>query len=265
MPRPSRCRRVCAEPAYDCFVPEGIPCGGCVVLGMDEYEAIRLIDLEQLNQIECAARMDISRTTVAEVYASARRKLADCLVNGRPLRIEGGNYRLCEGAAAGCPGERCPSPHSEKQTVMTKGSRIMRIAVTYENGSIFQHFGHSSEFKVYDTEDGQITASQVVGTNGSGHGALATLLQDLKVDALICGGIGGGAQTALAQAGIELYGGVSGDADAAVRALLAGTLEYQASPRCSGHEHGHGHGHHCGGGGHHCGEDRQGCAGNGCH
>lgn len=139
----------------------------------------------------------------------------------------------------------------------------MRIAVTHENGSIFQHFGHSSEFKVYDTADGEITASQVVSTNGSGHGALATLLRDLKVDALICGGIGGGAQTALAQAGIRLYGGVSGDADDAVRALLAGSLDYQASPQCSGH--GHAHGHSCGSGEHHCREDRQGCAGNGCH
>lgn len=263
MPRPSRCRRVCAEPAYDRFVPEGIPCGGCTVLGLDEYETIRLIDLEQLSQSECAARMDISRTTVAEVYGAARRKIADCLVNGRPLRIEGGNYRLCDGMAAGCPGGRCPDSSPGNQTVMTKGSRIMRIAVTHENGSIFQHFGHSSEFKVYDTADGQITASQVVSTNGSGHGALATLLQDLKVDALICGGIGGGAQTALAQAGIRLYGGVSGDADDAVRALLAGSLDYQASPQCSGH--GHAHGHSCGSGEHHCGEDHQGCAGNGCH
>ena len=84
----------------------------------------------------------------------------------------------------------------------------MRIAVTYENGEIFQHFGHTGQFKVYDTEDRKVLSSEVVDTNGSGHGALAGVLSALHVDALICGGIGGGAQAALAAAGIKLYGGV---------------------------------------------------------
>ena len=86
----------------------------------------------------------------------------------------------------------------------------MRIAVTYENGQIFQHFGHTEFFKVYDVEDGKVVASEVVDTNGSGHGALAGVLNALKADILICGGIGGGAQMALAAAGIKLFGGVSG-------------------------------------------------------
>ena len=96
----------------------------------------------------------------------------------------------------------------------------MRIAVPYENGSIFQHFGRTAAFKLYDAEDGEVRASAVQSTDGSGHGALVGFLRDKGVDALICGGIGGGAQTALAQAGIRLYGGVSGGADEAVRALL---------------------------------------------
>ena len=70
----------------------------------------------------------------------------------------------------------------------------MRIGVTYADGQIFQHFGHTEEFKIYDVEDGRVTASEVVSTNGSGHGALAGVLKTLKVDVLICGGIGGGAQ-----------------------------------------------------------------------
>ena len=86
----------------------------------------------------------------------------------------------------------------------------MRIAVTYEDGNIFQHFGHSEQFKLYDVEDGKIVNTQVVDTNGQGHGALAGFLTGAKVDVLICGGIGGGAQNALAQAGIQLYGGVAG-------------------------------------------------------
>ena len=103
---------------------------------------------------------------------------------------------------------------------------IMRIAVTYENGTVFQHFGHTQQFKVYDAADGKVTNVQVVSTQGSGHGALAGLLSSLGAEVLICGGIGTGAQAALAQAGIRLYGGVTGDADAAVNALLAGTLAF---------------------------------------
>jgi len=133
----------------------------------------------------------------------------------------------------------------------------MRIAVTYENGQIFQHFGHTQEFKVYDITDGTITSSEVVDTNGSGHGALAGILSALNVDVLICGGIGGGAQAALAAAGIKLYGGVMGEADEAVAALIGGSLEFNPNVQCNHHEHHHGEGHTCGdhgcGGGHHCG------------
>ena len=96
---------------------------------------------------------------------------------------------------------------------------MMRIAVTYENGQIFQHFGHTSQMKIYDVEDGKILQEQVAGTGGSGHGALAGFLTGREVDTLICGGIGGGAQEALAQAGIRLCAGVTGGADDAVKAL----------------------------------------------
>ena len=132
----------------------------------------------------------------------------------------------------------------------------MRIAVTYENGLIFQHFGHTKEFKVYDVEDGRVVSSQVVNTNGSGHGALAGVLSGLKADVLICGGIGGGAQMALAAANVRLYGGVSGPADRAVEAFLAGELDYNPHVRCDHHDHEHDHGHTCGDhgcGSHSCG------------
>lgn len=125
----------------------------------------------------------------------------------------------------------------------------MRVAVTYEDGMIFQHFGHTQQFKVYDIEDGKVVGSQVVGTNGQGHGALAGLLLSGQVDTLICGGIGGGAQAALAEAGIRLYGGVSGSADEAVQALLSGTLGYDPNVHCDHHEHEEGHScgeHSCG-------------------
>lgn len=133
----------------------------------------------------------------------------------------------------------------------------MRIAVTYENGQIFQHFGHTEQFKVYDVVDGKVAQTMIVDTNGNGHGALAGFLFGSNVDVLICGGIGMGAQNALAEAGIKLYGGVSGDADAAVEALLANNLAYNPNVQCNHHgEHHHGEGHSCGShgcGSHSCG------------
>lgn len=133
----------------------------------------------------------------------------------------------------------------------------MRIAVTYENGNIFQHFGHTEHFKVYDVEDGKIIKSEIVDTNGSGHGALAGVLSALQADVLICGGIGGGAQMALNECGIKLFGGVSGNADEAVNAFVAGNLAFDPDVRCSHHDSEHGsEGHTCGehGCGHKCGK-----------
>ena len=123
----------------------------------------------------------------------------------------------------------------------------MTIAVTYENEMIYQHFGHTAQFKVYQVDDGKVVSSLVVDTNGFGHGALAGFLFNNGIDILICGGIGAGAQMALAQAGIKLYGGVSGDADEAVEAFLAGALDYNPNVRCNHHGEGHTCGNHgCG-------------------
>ena len=128
----------------------------------------------------------------------------------------------------------------------------MKIAVTYEQGQIFQHFGHTEEFKIYEVENGAVVSAEVVDTMGSGHGALAGFLQAQGVNTLICGGIGGGAKNALAEAGIQLYGGACGDADAQVTSFLNGNLQYNPNIQCSHHGEGHtcgsheGHGHSCG-------------------
>ena len=128
----------------------------------------------------------------------------------------------------------------------------MKIAVTYENGEIFQHFGHTKQFKIYEFDDAdKILDVEIVDTNGSGHGALAGFLVEKGVDVLICGGIGGGAQMALAQAGIQLYGGVVGEADSAVVAFLKNQLAFNPDIKCNHHEHEHGADHDCGS--HDCG------------
>lgn len=118
----------------------------------------------------------------------------------------------------------------------------MIIAVTYYNGNIFQHFGHTEQFKLYTVEDNTIVSSEIAATNGSGHGALAGFLKDRGVNTLICGGIGGGAQKALSSAGIMLYGGVTGNADKAVNDLLEGKLLFNPDVKCDHHDHDHAHG-----------------------
>jgi len=241
------------EPAYHSFKPDGAPPWEDVVLTVDEYEAIRLIDLEKLTHEQCAGQMDISRTTVTELYEAARYKIADSLIHGKRLHISGGHYRICDGMHP-CPRKRCVKAAEPDaiQSSGVKGAKAMKLAVTYADGAIFQHFGHTQQFKLYTVEDGKIVQEQVLDTNGSGHGALAGLLQSAGVDTLICGGIGGGAQEALRSAGIKLYGGVSGKADDAVRALLDGSLGYDPYVHCDHHDHEHG------GKGHACGE-------HGCH
>lgn len=138
----------------------------------------------------------------------------------------------------------------------------MRIAVTYDNGEVFQHFGRTENFKVYEVEDNKVVSSEVIGSNGTGHGALAGLLAEKGIDVLICGGIGGGAQTALAEAGIELVAGAEGNTDEVVETYLRGELISTGS-NCHHHDHeeghscgehgcgGHGEGHSCGGCGSH--------------
>ncbi|MDO5389582.1 MAG: FKBP-type peptidyl-prolyl cis-trans isomerase [Eubacteriales bacterium] len=132
----------------------------------------------------------------------------------------------------------------------------MKIAVTYDNGEVFQHFGHTEHFKVYEVEDNKIVSSKVIPSNGSGHGALAGFLAGEGIDVLICGGIGGGAQNALTEAGIELVAGAEGNTDEVVETYLRGEL---ISTGANCHHHDHEEGHSCGE--HGCGE--HGCGGHG--
>ena len=243
MPRPKKCRRVCEFPQTLRFAPENpAETAQPVTLTVEEYETIRLIDKEGLSQEECGEIMQVARTTVQQIYASARKKLADVLVEGLPLRIGGGDYELCTGREGKCAGRACCKRAFSQIYGKPKGENTMRVAVTYENGEIFQHFGRTEEFKVYDVENNEIKASTIVSTNGQDHGALIGVLEELKIDTLICGGIGGGAQMGVASMGIKLYGGVQGKADDAVKALLEGRLEQNSNANCNHH---HDEGHNC--------------------
>ena len=231
MARPIHRRTIESIPEYSCFHTEGIPSGDDVILYTDEFEVIRLIDKVHLSQEEAAKEMGVSRATIASIYQRARDKIALLIVDGRSLSIGGGAFVLKE-----------TNKGNKNNVIADKGEKTMRIAVTYKNGEIFQHFGRTEEFKVYDVENNEIKASTIVSTNGQDHGALIGVLEELKIDTLICGGIGGGAQMGVASMGIKLYGGVQGKADDAVKALLEGRLEQNSNANCNHH---HDEGHNC--------------------
>lgn len=121
MPRPRKCRRVCDFPQTQAFAPENPKKGeAAVVLTVDEYETIRLIDKEGFSQEQCGEQMQVARTTVQQIYASARKKLADVIVDGLPLRIEGGDYQLCNGGSRAC-GSECYKQKYNRQYAKPKG------------------------------------------------------------------------------------------------------------------------------------------------
>lgn len=223
--RHEKVRNVGIEPEYLGFAPDGLASGSDITLTVDELETLRLVDLERLSQAEAAGRMGVARATVSSIAERAHAKVADALINGRRLIVSGGNVAFVSSSA--------------QTTVLwpAKKERTMRIALTYDEGNIFQHFGKTEQFKVYDVEDGKVASSQIIGSNGAGHGALAGVLADGGVDVLICGGIGGGAINALSQRGIKIVAGASGSCDEAVGAYLAGKLIAADEPTCACHGH----------------------------
>ena len=230
MPRPQKMRTVYQLPVCRNFLAD--PSSGDISLTLDELEAIRLTDQEGLDQSACAERLHVARSTAQNILRGARGKVADALVNGKSIHIAGGNVEYSDDSRFGC----CRWEFRSVPAVgginglRKEGKETMNVAVTYEKetGDIFQHFGRTEYFKVYEL---------------------------LKADALICGGIGGGAQMALSEAGIRLYGGCSGSADQAVSDFLNGSLHYQEDVRCD--HHGEHHGGDCG--------HEAGTCGHGCH
>ncbi len=242
MPRPKRCRKICEYPTYWSFAAEGSDSKETIPFMLDEFETIRLIDYQKMTQEECAEAMGVSRATVTGIYESARFKMADAMIKGKRIRITGGSYMI----------DSIPA----SAQINDKGEDIMRIAVTYEQEMVGQHFGRTEQFKIYDVENKEIVSSRVIDTNGSGHGALAGFLRAAEVGTLICGGIGMGARNALSEVGITLLPGVSGNADQVVRDYIAGELDYDPDTECHHHDHEHGEGHDC-----HHGD----CGSHGCH
>ena len=241
MPKPSRCRRVCAEPLYKVFNAETKELSGSVTLTVDEFEVIRLVDFEKRTHEQCAQQMQISRTTVTEIYENARFKIANAIVNGKTLYISGGHYKVCDGTSLNeCSGRCCKwRRNSNPIQHPSNGENIMKIAIPVKSENIYRHFGMASEFKIYHVENNQLMGTETVNATGRGHGVMLDLLVTHNVNCVICGGIGDGAIRALEQNGIQLFAGITGAADDAVSALLAGTLQSDMQAACSKHQHAH--------------------------
>lgn len=225
MSRPKKNRCVIEEPRFRCFGAKGHCDAPSIEMSVDEYEAILLLDGRGLSQEETAFRMGVSRTTVTAIYRAARKKIADYLENGKRLSIAGGCYSLEDGLS------------KTGITDLKKGTIIgMKIAVSYENEEVFQHFGQTPSFKFYQIEKGKVTATSVESTNGTSHKDLIPWLKGRQVDTLICGGVGEMVISLLKENGIACMAGVEGSADEAVKKLLASELECVCEPTCHCHD-----------------------------
>lgn len=236
MSRPRKSRRVGELPRCNCLYPQqkitlqNVNKSTCfisandvtnkVTMTIDEYETIRLIDYKNLTQEECAAQMDVARTTITAMYTTARKKIAQSIVESKILEIVGGNYMECQGRFC----RKLPQPLTELPTEDV--SFDMKIAVPCQRDMIFQQFGISESFKFYTIKNGKIEKSEFIKAENAEHKALIDFLINHKIDSLVCGGIGQKAKQYLLQAGIVIYSGVSGNADNQVQKLIKEKLNY---------------------------------------
>lgn len=215
MPRPVSERFLGGEIPPRVMKPAGVPARELetVVLGLDEAEALRLADLEGLYQEAAARSMGVSRPTFGRIVESARRKVADAVLNGKALRLEGGE--IC---------------------VKKEGETKMKIAVPSNNGMVDEHFGHCKEFLVFEVAGGKIAGESVLpSTEGCGcKSGIAAELARLGVTHLVAGNMGEGAVRVLGANGVKVIRGASGKARAAAEALASGTLA-DSGVGCAGH------------------------------
>ncbi|MEG1980617.1 MAG: NifB/NifX family molybdenum-iron cluster-binding protein, partial [Victivallaceae bacterium] len=229
MARPIKERIICPQMQEYCFLSGKI--ADPLLIPVDELEALRLCDLEEKSQGEAADLMRISRGTLQRLLYAAHRKIAFALLNGNPI-ITQGNEKEME-----CGRQNCRFCSRKYKQRSIQGVTTMKFAVTCEDGMVFQHFGHTPEFAVFTVENNQIVNKDILSCGESGHGALAGLLQQDGIELLICGGIGGGAQMALAEAGIKLIGGASGLVDEVAANFMADKLQVNPDFHCNHHHH----------------------------
>ena len=226
MPRPRKCRRVCRMPEHTDFIPAGGGDGKCpVILTVDEYEALRLIDKEGLSQEECGTYMNIARTTVQQMYTTARKKLADALVDGLPLRIEGGDYRLCQGLEEGCGCARCRM-HGRRGRNQKTGGQFMKIAIPLNENKkdVCVSFGRAPYFLFAENGKEEILDNPAAQAEGGAGIKAAQFVVDQGADTLITVRCGENAAQVFQAAEIKIYQSQGTGAKENLQALQAGKL-----------------------------------------
>lgn len=228
MPRPRKCRKVCQMPQTRAFYPAGeISDGPAVVLTVDEYEAIRLIDKQGFSQEECSNYMQVARTTVQLIYNSARKKLADALVDGLVLRIEGGSYQLCDGKQIyrGCGG--CKRQRRVCEQMIMKEDGVMRIAIPLDENKkdVCIVLARAPYFLFREEGDDRIVENPAASANSGAGIQVAQFLTDEKVDCLITVRCGQNAAEVFKAAGMKIYKSVSKIAADDLKAMEEGRLE----------------------------------------
>ena len=233
MSRPSKCRVVCSLPRTMTFVPVSRAKRQIVIMTVDEYETIRLIDKIGLSQEECSTYMGVARTTVQQIYTTARKKLADALVEGMPLHIEGGNYRLCDAAekrSACCTCHKyCHDTASDSypdDTDSEEKNMNVIIPVNEDHETMCVSFARAPFFMVYDTELGKGEAFQnPAAEEQSGAGIKAAqFMLDKNAGALITIRCGENAAGVLKSAGVKIYESQSDKVAKNLAALAEGKL-----------------------------------------
>ena len=235
MPRPQKDRRVCSHPRSRCFAPIEPISNGEVKLSLDELESVRLLDLVGMSQEATGEQMQIGRATVQRIYEDARRKIADALVNGKSLIIEGGNIAFCEDAqCAMC------------EISTYKGEDTMIIAIPVEGTEIFGHFGHAPQFRLVTVEKNEVLATEIIDAPPHQHGFLPGFLVEQGVDTVIANTLGQGAIDRFNRLGVAIFSGLSGNADEAVLKVIKGEVLPNAQACTHHHQEGmhHHHGEH---------------------
>lgn len=228
MPRPKKCRKVCQMPEIREFQPVGKSlCQSAVVLSVDEYEAIRLIDKQGFSQEECGRYMQIARTTVQAIYDSARKKLAEALVSGLPLKIEGGDIKLCDGKEeyCGCGGCR---RHRLRQILMQyKEGGKMRIALPLDENKqdICVALSRAPYFLFYDEDAQTIVENPAANAQGGAGIQAAQFLVDNGVKVLITVRCGQNSADVFTAVGMKIYKSVGKTAFEDLNAFEEGRLE----------------------------------------
>lgn len=226
MPRKKKCRKICREPEYNQFQSMGSASQEVVVLNVEEYEVIRLLDFEKYTQEECATQMEIARTTVTDMYERARFKIADCIVNGKSLQITGGTYEVCDGEHFRSCRKKC---HHNCRKIERKGGRRMKIAVPVEENrkDVCPSFGRTPYFLIYnkETSESKIIENPAMSANGGAGGQAAQLLVDEGVDVLITPRCGENAAEVLNMAEVKIYKSNDTDAQCNIEEYMEGKLE----------------------------------------